>query len=227
MSISILQQCNININTNINIQRSGEPCECKIRNQLWAENWSACLCPAWGHCWGEEWQWWHRMRMMMIAMMKIALSSLSHWAELSLSHCHIVQDNPKMVFTIYAALKYFFGIKIHQIYITISITPAVAIFMILLSRYTYDITINKTATFQAKWIWAHFHFCVKPTFNTPLPASFTTLDCFKSLILVCFFAWYLTVYLFVCFLFVYFVILCREDSWYAVMHLVRSWNVLQ
>ena len=44
----------------------------------------------------------------------------------------------------------FFGIKIHQIYITISITPAVAIFMILLSRYTYDITITKTATFQAK-----------------------------------------------------------------------------
>ena len=42
----------------------------------------------------------------------------------------------------------FFGIKIHQI--TISITPAVAIFMILLSRYTYDITITKTATFQAK-----------------------------------------------------------------------------
>ena len=185
--------------------------------------------------WGVKW--WHRMRMMMIAMMKIALSSLSHWAELSLSHCHIVQDNPKMVFTIYAALKYFFGIKIHQIYIyiTISITPAVAIFMILLSRYTYDITINKTATFQAKWIWAHFHFCVKPTFNTPLPASFTTLDCFKSLILVCFFAWYLTVYLFVCFLFVYFVILCGEDSWYAVINasspvlkcVEMSWNVLQ
>ena len=133
---------------------------------------------------------------------------MSHWAESPLSHCHIVQDNPKMVFTTYAALKYFFWhqntlefskiikfikplfiklqsfigiiiiklqtktkrclvdlitifislqITIYSMYhhiilyhfITISITSAVAIFTILLSRYTYDITITKTTSFQA------------------------------------------------------------------------------
>ena len=171
---------------------------------------------------------------------------MSHWAESPLSHCHIVQDNPKMVFTTYAALKYFFWhqntlefskiikfikplfiklqsfigiiiiklqtktkrclvdlitifislqITIYSMYhhiilyhfITISITSAVAIFTILLSRYTYDMTITKTTTFQAKWLWPHFHFCVDPLQPVTPLSPILDVDCCLSIS----YTWYL------------------------------------
>lgn len=78
----------------------------------------------------------------------IRIVTLSRAVIVTLPHCAgQPQDG---VHNLRRSQVFFFGIQIHQIYITTSITPAVAIFMILLSRYTYDITITKTATFQAK-----------------------------------------------------------------------------
>ena len=64
-------------------------------------------------------------------------------------NCHIVQDNPKMVFTIYAALKYFFSIKMHwnrQIHKTSNFLK------IIHWNHCYQIS-NQNKTINVRLIW--------------------------------------------------------------------------